>query len=112
MNRRDFLALTSIGLASTILKPRPSISGESNSRKLSSTEIVSARIYPAIGLCRVGGSNKWFLSPEVPGLPPEDDENYKDGNSLIKKQVQKFRIYGFNIENQVVKEITTDDAEI
>ena len=112
MNRRDFLALTSIGFASTILRPRPSISGETKRRKLLSSEIVSAKIYPAIGLCRVGGSNKWFLSPEVPGLPPQDEDNYKDGNSLIKKQVQKFRIYGFNNENQVVKEITTDDADI
>lgn len=112
MDRREFLALSSITIAGTFLQARPSISGEHNPKRVGDKTIHSLRIYPAIGLARVGGSTKSFLSPEIPGIPPLDKDNYKEGNSLIKKQVQRFRIYAFNKENQVIKEITAEDAEI
>lgn len=113
MNRREFFALSSITIAGTLLQARPSISGEPNPKKrVDDKTIHSLRIYPAIGLARVGGSTKSFLSPEIPGIPPFDNDNYKEGDSLIKKQVQRFRIYAFNKEDQVIKEITAEDAEI
>ena len=112
MNRREFLALSSITVAGALLQARPSISGRQDPRRVDDKKIHSLRIYPAIGLARVGGSTKSFLSPEIPGIPPFDNDNYKEGNSLIKKQVQRFRIYAFNKNNQVIKEITEADADI
>ena len=112
MNRREFLALSSITVAGALLQARPSISGRQDPRRVDDKKIHSLRIYPAIGLARVGGSTKSFLSPEIPGIPPFDNDNYKEGNSLIKKQVQRFRIYAFNKNNQVIKEITEADAAI
>ena len=109
MNRREFFALSSITIAGTLLQARPSISGEPNPKKrVDDKTIHSLRIYPAIGLARVDGSTKSFLSPEIPGIPPFDNDNYKEGDSLIKKQVQRFRIYAFNKEDQVIKEITAE----
>ena len=112
MNRRDFLSLGSIAVAGAVLRPRPTISTETDAQIIKDRAIHSLRIYPAIGLARVGGSEKFFLSPEIPGLPPSDEDNYKDGRSLIKKQAQRFRIYAYNKKNQVIKEITSSDASI
>ena len=77
MNRRDFLSLGSIAVAGAVLRPRPTISTETDAQIIKDRAIHSLRIYPAIGLARVGGSEKFFLSPEIPGLPPSDEDNYK-----------------------------------
>ena len=45
-------------------------------------------------------------------MPAEDDSAYKDGSALIKKQVQRFRIYAFDKDENVVGEITADNTEI
>ncbi|WP_424975132.1 CTQ-dependent glycine oxidase GoxA [Dinoroseobacter sp. S124A] len=72
--------------------------------------VAKVRIYPAIGICRVGGSENWFLAPEVPGLPPmPEDGLFKDGGERIKKQVQRFRVYAFDAEDQVIGEVTGDE---
>ena len=111
LSRREFLALSTGALAASALIPRPSISETTN--KTSSTgKINSLRIFPAIGICRVGGSDKWFYAPEIPGLPPNDPDHFKDGTSLIKKQVQRFRIYAYDKDNHIIGEITADQAEI
>ena len=69
-------------------------------------------VYPAIGICRVGGSKEWFLAPEVPGLPPDAGDGFKDGDRLLKKQVQRFRIYAFDDKGQVIGELTAANAVI
>src|SRR5205823_5689164 len=69
-------------------------------------------IYPAIGISRVGTSAEWFLAPEVPGLPPLRDGRYKDAAGRVKKQVQRFRVYGFNAAGEVVREVTAAEARI
>ncbi|WP_299690752.1 CTQ-dependent glycine oxidase GoxA [uncultured Tateyamaria sp.] len=72
--------------------------------------VAKVRIYPALGICRVGGSDKWFYAPEVPGLPPApDDGNFKDGLEKIKKQVQRFRLYAFDADDNVIGELTGDN---
>ena len=111
LNRREFITLSTGALAASTLIPRPSIS-ETNKKISSTGKINSLRIFPAIGICRVGGSQKWFFAPEIPGLPPYDRDHYKDGTSLIKKQVQRFRIFAYDKANQIIGEITADDAEI
>ena len=75
-------------------------------------EIARVSVYPALGISRVGGSALWFLAPEVPGLPPRPEGGFKDGDQLIKKQVQRFRLYAFDDQDRVIGEVTADDAEI
>ena len=52
--RRDFLA--GAGTAAWVVGAR----------------IARVAIYPALGIGRVGGSPKWFLAPELPGVPPQN----------------------------------------
>lgn len=115
IKRRDFLAGVGTG---AVMMAFPMIAKSA----ISSTDIPQAApkgakiarlgIYPAIGISRVGGSPKWFLAPEVPGLPPRPEGGFKDGRQLIKKQVQRFRIYAFDDQNRVIGEITGNDATI
>ena len=73
--------------------------------------IARVAVYPALGICRVGGSEQWFLAPEVPGLPPQPEGGFKDGTEKLKKQVQRFRVYAFDDQDRVIGELTADDAE-
>ncbi|WP_257454059.1 LodA/GoxA family CTQ-dependent oxidase [Archangium lipolyticum] len=76
-------------------------------------QIVSCAIYPAIGIARVGSSlTEHFLGPEVPGARPPPDMRFKDEEGRIKRQAARFRIYGFDAQGRVVKELTADEAQI
>lgn len=114
-SKRDFLTATAnIGLLSCAL-PLPAFAASANAdRKILDQEISYVGIYPTIGISRVGSApvDLAFYSPEVPGFAPEPKGGFKDGNSKIKKQSQRFFIYGFNKAGEVVKEITAEDAEI
>lgn len=112
MKRRRFLLLSGAGLAGTLSWPRPSISQHIGVAADPSSAIHALRIYPAIGVSRNGGSDRWFLAPEIPGMPPDDDDHYKDGPDRIKKQVQRFRIYAFDRQGRVIGEVTAEQADI
>lgn len=76
--------------------------------------IVSAGIYPPIGVMRVGNSeNEYFIGPLVD--EPEvktDDYAYRDKTGALKRQAAQFRIYGFNAAGKAVKELTAKNADI
>jgi hypothetical protein len=114
-SKRDFLAATAhVSLLSCTL-PLPVFAASAHTRnKVVDQEISYIGIYPPIGISRVGSASveHTFYSPEVPGVPPEPKNGFKDGTAKIKKQAQRFYLYGFNQSGQVVKEITADDAEI
>lgn len=79
----------------------------------SDKRIVRAAIYPGIGIARVGNSEQEYLiGPEVPHFVPPPAGGYKDKAGALKRQAARFRIFGFNAEGQVVRELTSDDAEI
>lgn len=111
MKRRDFLA----GAGAATLGV-PFVAGCSRAAAPDAAPdgatIARLAIYPAIGISRVGGSDQYFLAPEVPGLPPRPEGGFKDGDQLIKKQVQRFRIYAFDDQDRVIGEITADNASI
>lgn len=52
------------------------------------------RIYPAIGIARLGNSQQaFFIGPEAPGIVPPSP--YRDAEGKIKRQAARFRIYAF-----------------
>ena len=109
VTRRDFLATSSLTLAGLSLGlPRALVAApEPAKRAPKGAKITQAVIFPAIGICRVGNSKQYFLAPEVPGVPARPEGGFKEGNSLMKKQVQRFRVYGFDDQGRVVRELTT-----
>ncbi|WP_295796815.1 LodA/GoxA family CTQ-dependent oxidase [Mucilaginibacter sp.] len=76
--------------------------------------IVTAGIYPPIGVMRVGNSDEeYFIGPLV--TEPEqkmDDYAYRDQTGALKRQAAQFRIYGFNAAGKAIKELTADNAKI
>lgn len=77
--------------------------------------IVSAVIYPAIGVARVGNSpDDYFIGPEVPDPEPLPVGCYRDKNGALKRQAARFRIFGLNARGDVVRELTGkgNDAQV
>ena len=75
--------------------------------------VVCAAIYPGIGVARVGSSpDEFFIGPEVTQPIPRELGFYRDKNGALKRQAARFRIYGLNVNGDVVKELTPEDSEI
>jgi hypothetical protein len=78
------------------------------------------RIYPGIGIARLGNSpDSFFLSPEIPGLGPLeltlDDsaqpvQTYKDTGHLLRRQAARFRIFEFDSDSGGTREITAENG--
>ena len=59
-------------------------------------EIVAVRIFPTIGIARVGNSvdpTGWFYGPEVPGRFDVPPGGFKDAQGAVKRQVGPFLFY-------------------
>lgn len=88
----------------------PSASGTSTS---CDSNIVSAAIYPPIGVMRVGNSsNEYFIGPEVDQPIPHESSFYRDATGALKRQAARFRVYGLNAQGDVVAELTAENADI
>src|SRR5262249_46371948 len=71
------------------------------------------KIHPAIGVARVGNSEKgFFLGPEIPSPPPATAGERRDDQQALMRQAARFRIYGYNRAGEVVRELTADSARI
>ena len=85
---------------------------------MASKTIVRARIHPAIGIARVGNSLEeeqdrgWFAGPELPYAVSRPPGFYKDEQGCLKRQAARFRIYGYDEDDNVVAELTSRNAEI
>ena len=114
VKRRDFLAgAGAMALGGPLLHRAAVAQGTGPGIAPAGTPVARIGIYPAIGISRVGGSEKWFYAPEVPGLPPApEDGSFKDGTEKIKKQVQRFRLYALAEDGRVIREVTAADATI
>jgi hypothetical protein len=75
---------------------------------------VSYKIYPGIGIARLGNSpDDYFIGPEAPGIVADPgDSSYRDVSGRIKRQGARFRIYEVDANQNIVREITAADAEI
>ncbi|MDJ0659642.1 MAG: LodA/GoxA family CTQ-dependent oxidase [Crocosphaera sp.] len=53
------------------------------------------KIFPAIGVARVGNSPEYYLAPETTGELPSGTfpDDFRDANQLMKRQGVKFRVY-------------------
>lgn len=75
--------------------------------------ITSIKIHPAIGIARIGNSpTESFIGPEFPGREVRPKGGYKDSVGRIKRQVARFRLFGYDKNGKFVKEITGADAVI
>lgn len=75
--------------------------------------IVSAAIFPPIGVMRVGNSpDEYFIGPEVDEPIAQSSSFYRDQQGQLKRQAARFRIYGYNAAGEVVKELTANEAQI
>src|SRR5207245_769538 len=73
----------------------------------------SIRIYPPIGIARVGNSpDEFFIGPELTGAPVENDGTYKDAEGRIKRQAARFRLYAFDEQGHVVAELNADHPDV
>ena len=70
------------------------------------------KIFPAIGIARVGNSpDEFFIGPEVPGLVPGNG-SFKDPQGRVKRQAARFRVYAFDENDQVVAELHADHPTV
>ncbi|KAF9070235.1 hypothetical protein BDP27DRAFT_1324037 [Rhodocollybia butyracea] len=65
-------------------------------------------IYPPIGVSRVGDSREWYLGSEIPGKELIPEGGFKDANYKIKRQGVLFRVYAFDVNNNVLGEVVDD----
>jgi len=69
------------------------------------------KIFPPIGIARLGNSSAFFVGPEIPGDQRPPTGGYKDASCRIKRQAARFRLFGYDGPN-LVQEITAADAAI
>ncbi|XXY50161.1 LodA/GoxA family CTQ-dependent oxidase [Sorangium sp. So ce269] len=75
--------------------------------------IAYCRIYPGLGIARVGNSPDAFLiGPENPGAPAAVPGGYKDAQGRVKRQAARFRIYAYDAEGRALGELTAAHATI
>jgi hypothetical protein len=75
--------------------------------------IVRVAIHPSIGIARVGNSaDSFFFGPDVPGTLPVAPDGFKDASGAIARQAARFRLYGYDADGEVVKELTAADGPI
>ena len=76
-------------------------------------QIAYAKIHPSIGIARVGNSTKgngYYIGPQVSSPPPEEPGAYRDNTGALKREVAQFRIYGYDANGRVVRELSMDET--
>jgi hypothetical protein len=76
--------------------------------------LTTVKIYPPIGIARMGNSQEWYLGPELPFPAPPPvpaDGKYKDNQCRIRRQAQRFRLWGY-YDDGTDHELTIADGEI
>ena len=75
--------------------------------------VASFKIHPSLGIARLGNSpDGFFIGPESPGANSPPAGGYKDAQKRIKRQAARFRIFGYDAQGKVIKEISAAEAEI
>ena len=75
--------------------------------------IVRVAVHPAVGIGRVGNSaDSFYFGPEIPLTPPIAPDGFKDAAGAMARQAARFRVYGYDDQGDVVKELTAADGTI
>lgn len=75
--------------------------------------ITTVKIFPAIGIARLGNSpDQFFIGSELPGVRTPPADGYKDTHCRVKRQAARFRLFGYDAGGALVQEITQADAGI
>ncbi len=76
-------------------------------------QIVRVAVHPAVGIGRVGNSaDSFYFGPEIPLTPPIAPDGFKDAAGAMARQAARFRVYGYDDQGNVVKELTAADGTI
>lgn len=76
-------------------------------------KIVYAKIHPSVGIARVGNSTAedgFYIGPQVVEPAPKPRGFYRDDTGALKREVAQFRIYGYDAQGKVVRELCMDDG--
>jgi hypothetical protein len=74
------------------------------------------KIFPPIGVARIGNSTVFFIGPETPGVPSNwDPQNkrffpFKDKDGKVLRQAARFRIFEIDAAGNPVREISLNDG--
>ena len=71
------------------------------------SDITTIKIFPSIGIMRLGNSPEYFVGPEIPGVRTPPPGGYKDAFCRIKRQAARFRLYGYDKDKKLVKDPAT-----
>jgi L-Lysine epsilon oxidase N-terminal/L-lysine epsilon oxidase C-terminal domain/von Willebrand factor type A domain len=75
--------------------------------------ITTVKVHPAIGIARIGNSpTDFFVGPEIPQDHAAPSGGYKDAACRVKRQAARFRLFGYDQNGNLVKELTSADADI
>lgn len=76
-------------------------------------KIETIKVHPAIGIARLGNSpTEFFIGPEKPGVHNRPTGGYRDAQGRIKRQAARFRLFGYDKNGKLVREITSKDGTI
>lgn len=81
--------------------------------------ITTLRIFPPIGIARLGDSAEFFVGPERPRDSTMPAGGYRDASCRIRRQAARFRVYAYDENDALVldangapREITSADGTI
>ncbi|MCM0021101.1 MAG: LodA/GoxA family CTQ-dependent oxidase [Tagaea sp.] len=80
---------------------------------MNDADIVYAKIHPSIGIARVGNSTAedgFYVGPQVTEPSPMAPGFYRDGTGALKREVAEFRVYGYDANGRVVRELRMEDG--
>jgi hypothetical protein len=75
-------------------------------------KVASCKIFPPIGIARLGNSDLFFVGPEVPDVTVEPSGGYKDRAGRVKRQGARFRIYAYDAGGEVLGECRLDEPGV
>jgi len=84
-------------------------------------KIKRIRVYPGIGMARMGNSDEFFIGPEAPGVvvdpggnsgPGPEGGSYRDNSNRLKRQAQRYRIYAFDENDKVIGELNSSNDKV
>jgi len=87
--------------------------GAGSGTQAADDSIVHARIHPSIGIARVGNSTAedgFYIGPQVVEPAPMPAGFYRDATGALKREVAEFRIYGYDAQGRVVRELQMGDG--